>query len=157
MIKVQHSVTIHRPAREVYNYISNPDNWHNWQSNLVQLQKTGEGEFVEVRKVLGRRVERAHRIHEVEKGKKLFVQGQVKHESGTFGQDTHYTVESVDESTTLVTVALDVDPEGIFKGSSPVVGRVLHRDLQAGLGHLKDLLESEQDLREDMGKVPAHQ
>ena len=42
-----------------------------------------------------------------------------------------------------MTVSGELDAHGVFKLAEPVFARITGRELEANLGHLKDLLEAE--------------
>ncbi|MFQ5857675.1 MAG: SRPBCC family protein [Anaerolineae bacterium] len=86
---------------------------------------------------LGRRVEQDCEITEYEPNRKWCF----KITSGVFPGEGCTTFETV-EGGTKVTMAGKADVGGFFKLAEPIVARFAHRQWEASLGNLKDILEA---------------
>ena len=91
----------------------------------------------EVRQFLGVRVEMAWEVTEYEPTSKSSIKGI----SGPVPLSGSYLLEPADGGTRFIVVG-ELDAHGFFKLAEPVFARMTGRELEANLGHLKDLLEA---------------
>ena len=63
MNRYEHTIDIACPVREVFTFISRPENFPLWQSSLLEIRRPGDGpmrvgsEVTEVRSFMGRKME----------------------------------------------------------------------------------------------------
>lgn len=142
MTKVERSIVIDRPVDEVWEFVHDPAKDPLWQTMLVESEQIADGpmgvgtKVREVRHFLGLRVETAWEVTEYEPNRRSGIEsisGPVPFRGG-------YVLEPVDGATKL-TAAGALDGHGFFKLAEPIFARMTARELEANLGHLKDLLE----------------
>lgn len=152
MIRIRSSVTIQRPVAEVFDWVHNPELHTHWQLGLVEVAHyPAERRLVEVRRLLGRRVEHVMEIVEHEQNRRIRHRG---------GADTHnidrvYTFED-SYGGTLLTIEVDMSSVGVFAMAVPTLERMLKRQIDGSLQHLKDMLEADPELDEMARKLPMH-
>jgi carbon monoxide dehydrogenase subunit G len=153
-IKATGSVVIDRPIDEVYDYVADPHNQHNWQPNLQEVRVNGTT-VTEVRKQLGRRVEHAIEMVDNQRNKKISHRGDATSHEGAM--ERHVTFEEAGGGT-RVSMELDVDMRGKLGPAAQIAQRALQRDINGNLEHLKDLLEAEDSHRQAMeaSGIPHH-
>ena len=145
MTKIERSVVIDRPVEEVWEFVHDTTKDALWQTTLVESEKLTDGPTrvgTKVREVclfLGVRVELAWEVTEFEPTTRSALRGI----SGPVPLAGGYRFDPVDGGTRL-TVTGELDAHGLFKLAEPVFARITARELEANLGHLKDLLEAEQ-------------
>ena len=143
MSKIERSVVIDRPIQEVFDFVHEPTNDPLWQTTVLESKKLTDeplraGSLVqEVRRFLGIRVESTFELIEYEPP----TRSAVKLISGPVPFSGSYVLEALDGSTRF-TVHGDIEGHGFFKLAEPVFARMAGRELEASLGHLKDLLEA---------------
>jgi len=153
MIKVSQSVVINCPVKEVFEFISNPDNAPQWVSGIHQVKRLSKGPLKvgtkarQVRRFLGRELGADYEVTHFEQNKRVDVKvitgplagfGVAESVAPAPGEDV--------ERQTVVTFVGQGEIGGslrkVFKLAEPVLSRMYERQLQADLGHLKDLLEA---------------
>jgi uncharacterized membrane protein len=143
MSKVERGVVIERPIQEVFDFVHDITNDPLWQTTLVESEKLTDGPLRggsrvrEVRRFLGIRVETTYEVTEYEPPTRSAVNAT----SGPVPFSGSYVLEALDGSTRF-TVHGDIEGHGFFKLAEPVFARMVGRELQANLGHLKDVLEA---------------
>jgi hypothetical protein len=143
MSKIERSVVIDRPIGEVFEFVLNPANDASWQTTLVESEVLTEGpirvgsQIREVRRFLGVRFELGYEVTEYEAPRR----SSIKSVAGPMQFTGGYVLESRDGSTEFI-VTGDIEGHGFFKLGEPVFTRMAARELEANLGHLKDLLEA---------------
>jgi uncharacterized membrane protein len=143
MSRIEHSVVIDRPIQEVFDFVHDIANDPLWQTTIVEQEKLTEGplragsRIREVRRFLGIRVETTYEVTEYEPPKR----SAITMISGPVPFSGSYALEALDGSTRF-TVQGDIEGHGFFKLAEPVFARLTGRELEANLGHLKDVLEA---------------
>ena len=145
MPRVEESISIGRPAEDVFAYVTDPANDPVWQSGVVESELIGGGEsrvgsrIRVVRRFLGRRMEFVGEVTRWEPPNRA----EVKSVEGPFRFDGSYQCEPEDGGCRL-TVAGELGSFGGFFGklADPVVTQMGVRQLRADLENLKDILES---------------
>jgi uncharacterized membrane protein len=141
--KIERSIVIDRPTDEVFEFTHDLANSVLWQTTLVEavpLSKWRMGvgwRWREVRTFLGKQIETIIEVTEYRPN----TGSAVKMVSGPIPLSGTYRLERVDGGTRF-TVSGELDGHGFFKLAEPVFARLTSRELEASLGHLKDLLES---------------
>ena len=142
MTKVEHSVVIERPPEEVWAFVHEPANDPKWQTTIVEARAPDEPMRVgtrvtEVRQFLGRRFETGFEVTEFEP----YRRSAVRVIAGPIPGGGSYAFERADGGTRF-TMTVELDAHGFFKLAEPVFVAMARRELEANLGHLKDLLET---------------
>jgi uncharacterized membrane protein len=143
MTTVERSIVIERPIHEVWDFVQDTSNNALWQTTLLESQVLTEGptragtQVEEVRRFLGMRVPMTLELTEFEPDRKLAVKGI----SGGIPLSGSYVLERFADGTKL-TVTGALDGHRLFRLAEPVFERMTSRELEASLGHLKDLLEA---------------
>src|SRR5919198_1222347 len=143
MTKIERSIEINRPVQDVWDYVHEPRNDAQWQTTIVESQPQNEGplqlgtEVRETRKFLGIRLQVGYQVTELEPT----TRSSIRSVSGPVPFTGSYLFEPHDGSTRF-TVTGELDAHGFFKVAEPVFARMAGRELEANLGHLKDILET---------------
>ena len=143
MTTIERSIMIDRPMDEVFEFVHDATKDAMWQTTLVESQPLTEGpvrvgtKVREVRRFLSFRVELTRELTEYEPSTK----SSFRTVSGPVPMIGAYILEPVDSATKL-TATGELDAHGFFKLTEPVFSRMAGRELEASLGHLKDLLEA---------------
>ena len=143
MTKIERSIVIERPIEEVWDFVHEPANDALWQTTLTESEELTDGPMRvgtrvrEVRRFLGLRIETTWEVTEYEPTRRSAIRGT----SGPIPLSGGYRLEAVDTGTRF-TVTGELDAHGFFKLAEPVFARMAGRELEANLGHLKDLLEA---------------
>jgi len=142
MLKVEKSIVIKKPVKEVFAYVNNNENSTNWQGG-VESVKQEEGtenqvgsKYIEVRKFLGQEMKTTMEItafKENEKWVAKVIKGPVPYEITMIYQ-------SVQEGTKITTV-IEGEPKGFFKLAEGMVKSTLEKSLEEDLQRLRLLLE----------------
>ena len=144
MTRIERSIVIGRPVGEVWEFVHDVANDRLWQTTLVESEQLTDGPMGvgtrvrEVRNFLGLKVELAWEVTEFEPNRRSAIKGV----SGPVPLSGGYLLEPVDGGTRF-TASGELDAHGFFKLAEPVFARITARELDANLGHLKDLLEAE--------------
>jgi hypothetical protein len=155
MTKIERSIVIGRPVEEVWEFVHDIANDRLWQTTLTESEQLtggpmGVGTKVrEVRHFLGLRIELAWEVTEFEPPRTSAIKGV----SGPVPLNGRYLLEPL-EAGTRFTVSGELDAHGLFKLAEPVFARITSRELEANLGHLRDLLEAESATAEE-GAAPS--
>ena len=143
MTKIERSITIERPAAEVWQFVHDPTKDVLWQTTLRESEILTDGgigvgtRVREVRQFLGLRVEVAWEVTEYEPHTRSSIKGI----SGPVPLNGSYLL-AAENGGTRFTVVGELDAHGLFRLAEPVFARMTRRELEANLGHLKDLLEA---------------
>jgi uncharacterized membrane protein len=143
MSKIERSIVIDRPVQQVWDFVHDTGNDALWQTTLVESKVLTEGpkrvgtRVKEVRRFLGLRVDMTVELTEFAPQQR----SSLKAVSGGIPLSGSYVLEAHDEGTRL-TVTGELDAHRAFKLAEPVFARMTSRELEASLGHLKDLLEA---------------
>jgi Polyketide cyclase / dehydrase and lipid transport len=142
MSKIERSIVIDRPVNEVWEFVQDTTKDAMWQTTLVESQLLTEGprrvgtQVQEVRRFLGVRIPMTLELTEFEPERK----SSLKAVTGGIPLSGSYLLEPLDDGTKL-TVTGQLEAHRLFKLAEPVFARMTIRELEASLGHLKDLLE----------------
>jgi len=143
MSRIQRSIVIERPIDEVWGFVHDTTKDALWQTTLVESRVLTEGpkrvgtRVQEVRRFMGVRIEMDLELTEFEPNRK----SAQKAVSGGIPLSGSYVLEPLDGATKL-TVTGELDAHRAFRLAEPVFARITSRELEANLGHLKDLLEA---------------
>ncbi|WP_052667288.1 SRPBCC family protein [Nitriliruptor alkaliphilus] len=143
MSRAEHTITIRRPAGEVFAFITDPANTPLWQPSVVDVRRLTDApivagsRFVEVRRLLGRSVESVFEVTDLDPPHRSAVTVV----DGPITGHASYALREIPDGTEL-RFAYQMDAAGVFKVAEQLVTRLLVREFDASLGHLKDLLEA---------------
>jgi hypothetical protein len=141
--KIEHSIVIDRPMEEVFEFVHDPRNDASWQTTLIESSQVDEGplgvgtQIRERRRFLGMQVEMTKEITEYEPAKGSAFEIV----AGGAPMSGRYTLEALDGGTRLTATGF-VEAKGFFKMAEPLFASMAGRELEASLGHLKELMES---------------
>jgi uncharacterized membrane protein len=142
MSTIERSIVIERPVQEVWDFVQDTSKDALWQTTLVQSQVLTEGprrvgtQVQEVRRFLGVQIPMTLELTEFEPERR----SSLKAVAGGIPLSGSYMLEPLDGGTKL-TVTGELEAHRLFKLAEPVFARMTSRELEASLGHLKDLLE----------------
>ena len=143
MTSVTRSIEINRPIGEVWEFVHDLAKAGLWQTTLVESEQLTDGpmrvgtQARQVRHFLGLRIPMEWEVTEYEPS----TRSAIRSISGPVPLSGSYALEPQNGGTKL-TVNGELDAHGLFKLAEPVFARITGRELEANLGHLKDLLEA---------------
>ena len=144
-VDVSSEIVIARPRDLVAGYSGNPDNVPEWYVNIKSIEwKTSPpavvgSQIAFVAHFLGRRLEYTYEIVELVAGERLVMRTA----QGPFPMETTYTWESIDESSTRMTLRNRGRPSGFSVLMAPIMSFMMRRANRKDLALLKQLLEDE--------------
>jgi uncharacterized protein YndB with AHSA1/START domain len=142
MPNAEHTVTIDRPASDVFDYLADGTHNREWRAGVLEIERTSAagGEGATYRQVLagpgGRRIDGDYRVTVFDPPQRLefHVTAGPARPTGVFE-----LTENPDE-TTRVRFALDLKPAGLMKLMTLMITRQVRREV-AQLDTLKTVLE----------------
>jgi uncharacterized protein YndB with AHSA1/START domain len=142
MPHAEHTVTINRPARDVFDYLADGTHNRDWRSGVLEIEKitTAEGEGASYRQVLagpgGRRIQGDYRVTVFDPPRRLefLVTAGPARPTGAF------EITETPDHGTRVRFVLDVRPAGLMKLMMPMITRQMRSEV-AQLDTLKTILE----------------
>lgn len=143
-MKIESSITINRPAEDVWEYVVDFEKGKMWNPATVDMRLTSEpplqkgSTYVWVGQWLGRQMESNCEVTEWEPGRRF----SYKIVSGPFPGSAS-TALKPDGGGTRVTISSEGEMGGFFKLAEPVVARMSKRQLEGMLANLKDLMEAQ--------------
>ncbi len=144
MINIEKSILINRPIEEVFTYVSDLTHSAEWQNGLVEVRMVSEGpvgvgtRYAFVRSFMGKKMEASNEIEEFVPNSKIAF----KTTSGPIPLEASYLFESTGRETKL-TSTIEMHPGGFISLAEPLISASLGRDVEASLGKLKNMLESQ--------------
>ena len=135
------TVTIDRPARDVFLFVSDLENVPRWNHAIIETRKTSEGPvnvgttYRQVRSA-PTRSEETLRVSEFEPSRRFAVQGDL----GPFVGTLTYAFEDVDGRTRLTNTA-SLETRGLMRIAAPIASGRVREAVAANLDALKQLLE----------------
>jgi hypothetical protein len=142
MSKIERSIVIDRPIDAVFRFVHDPANDASWQTTLIESSQLDDGplgvgtQVRERRRFFGIQVEMTKEITEYDPPSK----SAFKYVAGGAPMSGDYQFEPLDAGTRLTATGY-VEPRGFFQWADPLFSSMAGRELEASLGHLKDLLE----------------
>ena len=143
MARFEHTVEIARAPEEVFAYLTDLRNLPEWQASLVEVRPEREGavevgtRFREVRSAMGRRVESAVEVTELEPPRVFTVRAT----SGPLPFTVRHTLDGTDGATRL-RVEAEGEPRGALRFAGPMVMRAAERQFRSDFERLKTVLET---------------
>jgi uncharacterized protein len=143
MSKIVRSIVIERPIDVVFRFIHDPRNDASWQTTLIESTQVDDAPFGvgtlvrERRRFFGIQVEMTKEITAYEP----MHRSAFKMVAGGAPMSGEYELEPLDVATKVTAIGY-VEPGGLFKIADGLFTSMATRELEASLGHLKELLEA---------------
>jgi hypothetical protein len=147
MIHLEMSTMIYRPIKQVFDFVSTPENDFQWQYGTLATASLSEGlskkgtSFRSVGHLMGHRIQGMFEVIEYEPNREYGF----KSLSGPLHSETLFTFEGANGGT-KITMSTRAHVVNFFKMDERILGLKIKRQLKENLILLKDLLEE---------KVPA--
>ena len=142
MINLDFGVLIDRPTKDVFAFVSNPNNMSKWNSAVVSLEQVSPGavgvgsKFKTVGEMMGRRIEGEMQITAHEPDTKCGFQVN----AGPMQVNLTLSFKTVGTGT-KVSLNAQGNPGGIFKLAEGVMTGQIKSMMEGNLARLKDALE----------------
>ncbi|MBI3164788.1 MAG: SRPBCC family protein [Chloroflexi bacterium] len=142
MINLDFGVLVDRPMKDVFAFVSNPNNMSRWNSAVVSLQQSTPGavgvgtKFKTVGEMMGRRIEGELQITIYEPDTKCGFQLQ----AGPMQVNLTLAFKTVGTGT-KVSLNAQGNPGGIFKLAEGVMAGQVKSMMEGNLARLKTVLE----------------
>ena len=143
MINFSLNARIYRSLKQVFSFVTKPENDFQWQYGTLASKQVSKGEmglgslFRTIGHFMGRRVESTYEVTEFEPNKKFGF----KSLSGPMHSHTLYTFEVIDGSTRM-NIATQASPGDLFKTADVIVEKKVKKQYRENLAILKDVLEA---------------
>lgn len=143
MINLDLGVLVDRPIKDVFAFVSNPNNMSQWNSAIVSLQQATPGavavgtKFKTVGEMMGRRIEGEMQITALEPDTKCGFQVN----AGPMQVNLTLSFKTVGTGT-KVSLNAQGNPGGIFKLAEGVMAGQVKSMMEGNLARLKSSLES---------------
>ena len=143
MPSAEHTVTVGRPIDEVFAFVADGSNNPRWRSGVVEISRTSDddGLGATYRQVLtgpgGRRIDGDYRVTGYEPPRLLAFAVT----AGPARPTGQFDLSEPEPGRTTVRFRLDLQPTGLMRLMSPMVGRTMRSEV-AALDRLKAVLES---------------
>ena len=147
MINLISSTLIERPVKQVFDFMSTPENDFQWQYGTLASARISEGlskvgtSFRSIGHLLGRRVQSTFAVTEYEPNRKYGF----KSLSGPWQSQTTYTFE-MENGSTRIDISAQVTMINFFQVNQGVLEKGMKKQLTENLAILKNLLEAQQIL-----------
>jgi len=148
MINLSISTMVYRPIRQVFEYVSTPENDFQWQYGTLATTRLSEGAsalgsfFRSIANLMGHRVVSTYEVTEYEPDKKYGFTSR----SGPLQSQTSYVFEMANGST-KITVSIQANVVNFFQKNDGALSKAMKTQIRENLAMLKDLLEGNQVLR----------
>ena len=147
MINVNVGAIIDRPAQQVFDFVSEPENDFQWQYATLEtarLSESGNGIgsfFRSISNLMGRRNMSTFEVTEYKPNKRY----SFKSLSGPLHSQTSYSFETF-KSCTKINISMQANVIDFFQIDESLVEKHLRRQLKENLAMLKGLLETKRTL-----------
>lgn len=148
MINLSISTMVYRPIRQVFEYVSTPENDFQWQYGTLATTRLSEGAgalgslFRSIANLMGHRVVSTYEVTEYEPDKKYGFTSR----SGPLQSQTSYVFEMANGST-KITVSIQANAVNFFQMNDGALSKGMKTQIRENLAMLKDLLEGNQILQ----------
>lgn len=148
MINLSVSAMVYRPIRQVFEYVSTPENDFQWQYGTLATARLSEeagalGSFFRnIANLMGRRVVSTYEVTEFVPDKKYGITSR----SGPLQSQTSYTFE-MENGSTKITVSVHANPVNFFQMTDGALAKGMKTQVRENLAMLKELLEGKQILQ----------
>ena len=143
MINLELGTLIDRPIKDVFTFVSNPNNMSKWNSAVVSIQQVTSGEvgvgtkFKTVGEAMGRRLEGEMQVQAFEPDTKCGFQLQ----AGPMQMNLIMSFRTVGTGTKL-NLNVQGNPAGVFKLAEGLMTGQVKSLMEGNLTKLKSVLES---------------
>jgi hypothetical protein len=143
MISFSLNAQIYRSLKQVFSFVTTPENDFQWQYGTLASSQLSQGEmgigtlFHTTGYFMGHRVESTYEVTEFELDKKFGF----KSLSGPMHSYTLYTFEVI-EGSTRINISTQASPEDLFKTVDVIVEKKVKKQIKENLAILKDVLEA---------------
>ena len=143
MINFSLNARIYRSLKQVFSFVTTPENDFQWQYGTLVSTQLSKGEvgigtlFRTIGHFMGRRVESTYEVTEFEPNKKFGF----KSLSGPMHSHTLYTFEVINGST-MMNIATQANPGDLFRTTDVIVEKKVKKQYRENLAILKDVLEA---------------
>jgi carbon monoxide dehydrogenase subunit G len=143
MINLTVSTKIYRPIRQVFDFVSKPENDFQWQYGTLASTRLAGGVstigsfFRSIGHLMGRRVLGTYEVTDFEPDRKYGF----KSLSGPMNSQTSYTFEIANGST-KVNMSTQANLVNFFQMDERIVEKKMKKQIKENLAMLKDLLET---------------
>lgn len=144
MINLNVSTTISRPVKQVFDFMSVPENDFQWQYGTLAAARLPDDTskigsfFRSIGHLLGYRIQGLFEVTEYEPNRKYGF----KSLSGPLHSQTSYTFESASGST-KISISTQAHAVNSFQLNERLIEKKMKKQLKENLGLLKELLEAE--------------
>jgi len=145
MISFNLNEQIYRPLKQVFGFVSTPENDFQWQYGTLGSAKLSEGTigkgsvFRTIGHFMGRRIESTYEVTEFEPYKKYGFRSL----TGPIHSHTIFTFE-VFAGSTRVNITTEANPGDLFETSDGIVEKKAKKQYKENLALLKHVLETSQ-------------
>lgn len=143
MINIHRSATIYRPIKQVFDFMSTPENDFQWQYGTLESARLAEGAgnigtfFRSIGHLLGRRNLSTFEVTEYELNKKYGF----KSLSGPLQSVTCYTFE-IARGCTQVNISIQANVVNFLQLNESILKKTMGKQLKENLALLKSILEA---------------
>ncbi len=148
-ITVEKSVTIDRPADEVWRFLSDEKNVIKWQPN-VHSHARAENTTHQVLKLGGHRMEMRHEVSHDHEGRTRGYRGRVDTGFGEQEYEGEHAVEPIGEHSCTVTTKMVANLTDLPEEAEGALERMAAENVEGSLRTLKHLLEAPPELHEHL-------
>jgi len=141
------STMINRPVRQVFDFVSTPENDFQWQYGTLATARISEGisdigtSFRSIGHLMGHRVQSTFAVTEYKPDRKYGF----KSLSGPWQSQTTYTFE-MDKDSTRIDISTQVTMINFFQVNQGVLEKNLKKQLEENMTTLREILEGTQIL-----------
>ena len=149
MTEVSTSITIDKPADEVFDFVADMSNNPRWQKGQVSCQWTSPppiavgSTYDQVAKFAGRTIKSSFRVSEFEPGELIRIEST----SGPMPIDVTRTVTPLSDTSCEVSAIVRGEPPGAARHLSGQVDKLVQRNVSADYERLKEWFEADPNLR----------
>lgn len=142
-MKMQSTLTIDRPADEVFAVISDFSRNPEWQAGMKSAVWTSEppidvgSTYDQVARFLGKDIVTSFEVVACEPGRSISIESR----KSSFPIHITRSVEPIDDDRCVVTADVAGEPGGFFGLLSPIMDRLAARSVRGDYARLKSLLE----------------
>ena len=140
-ITIEKSVTINRPADEVWRFLSDENNLTKWQQNL-HSHRTEENRQHQVHKFGGHLVEMHQEAQHDHQGRIRSYQGQLNTNAGVQEYEGQHTVTPAGDSVSIVTSRVEAHLVQLSAEGEQAMEDMAAHSIEGNLMHLKHQLEA---------------
>lgn len=147
MINLNVSTMIYRPVKQVFDFVSAPENDFQWQYGTLAAARLPDGVdrigsfFRTIGHLLGQRMQGVFEVTEYEPNRKYAFRSI----SGPLHLQTCYTFE-IASGSTKISITTQAYAANLFEMNERLLERKMKKQLKENLTLLKDLLEAKQIL-----------